>query len=149
MAKIKFCPFCSEKLNVPLLPPYKCPKCGKNINREIIQDRAMGRCTALHAEEKALLSAQRADLSDCTMFVTTFPCLTCTEKILNSRMTNFCYVESYPDLIALELLGQARAEGRDILMDKFEGVKAKAYFKLFGNWRAQKENEMKILNAKK
>jgi dCMP deaminase len=147
MSKFRACPLCAEKLETTLVFPYRCPHCGENVYREIIKDRAMGRCTALHAEEKALLSAERADLSDCTLYVTTFPCFTCTEKILNSRMVNFCYVESYPDLDALRLLEEARREGRKILMDKFEGVKAKAYFKLFGTWRREKETEM--INLKK
>ncbi len=143
MIKFKACPLCTKKLEAPLTFPYKCPHCGKNLAKEIIKDRAMGRCTALHAEEKALLSAQKADLSGCMLYVTTFPCLTCTEKILNSRIGSFCYVESYPDTAALKLLKSAKEEGREILADKFEGVKAKAYFKLFGSWRSEKESEMK------
>jgi deoxycytidylate deaminase len=142
MAKFKACPLCTKELGSPLVFPYQCPHCNRSVYREIIKDRAMGRCTALHAEEKALLSAQHGDLSECTLYVTTFPCFTCSQKILNSGIQKLCFVESYPDLDSVQLLDAAKAKGSVIILDKFEGVKARAYFRLFSRWRSEKEGEI-------
>ena len=46
------------------------------------------------------------------------------------------YVEPYPDPDSARLLDDA-----GIGLMRFEGVKARAYFKLFGNWRKEKEQE--------
>ena len=141
MACLRNCPFCKTELN-ELSPPYKCPSCSKNIYHEIVRDRALGRCTALHAEEKAIMNSASRSLAGCTLYVTTFPCFTCTQKILESGIETISYVESYPDIDGVRLFQTAIKKGRKIVIDKFEGVKARAYFKLFGAWRREKEAEM-------
>ncbi|MEM2970901.1 MAG: deaminase [Candidatus Bathyarchaeia archaeon] len=141
MATFKICPFCKKELN-GLIYPYNCPHCKTNIYEEIVRDRALGRCTALHAEEKAIIDAHSQNMTGCTLYVTTFPCFTCAQKILNVGIETICYVESYPDIDSIKLFETARKSGRTLTIDKFEGVKARAYFKLFGVWRRERETEM-------
>lgn len=142
METFKVCPLCKKELKEGLEYPYRCPHCKRSIYHEIVRDRALGRCTALHAEEKAIMNAHYIDLAGCTLYVTTFPCFTCAQKILDAGIETICYVESYPDVDSIKLFETAKKEGRDIMIDKFEGVKARAYFKLFATWRREKEEEM-------
>jgi deoxycytidylate deaminase len=141
MATFKACPLCKKELN-GLTYPYRCPHCQRSIYHEIVRDRALGRCTALHAEEKAIINASSASLTGCALYVTTFPCFTCAQKILNGDIQSICYVESYPDVDSIKLFETAGRKGKAIMMDKFEGVKARTYFKLFSAWRRDKETQM-------
>lgn len=143
MSTFKKCPDCRRKLQA--LPyPYKCPHCGENLYKKYARDRALSKCTALHAEEKAIINAGAKNLRGCTLYVTTFPCFTCAEKILDVGIRTIYYVESYPDLDSISLLQSAtRSDGTTaVTLQKFEGVKARAYFRLFGTWRRDKEFEM-------
>lgn len=56
MRELKYCPECGEQLE-DFKYPYECHNCGKNIYRMIVRDRALGRCSALHAEERAIINA--------------------------------------------------------------------------------------------
>jgi deoxycytidylate deaminase len=141
MTTFKACPLCKKELD-GLTYPYRCPHCQRSIYHEVVRDRALGRCTALHAEEKAIINASSASLGGCTLYVTTFPCFTCAQKILNSDIQSICYVESYPDVDSIKLFETAGKKGKTIMMDKFEGVKARTYFKLFSAWRREKETQM-------
>ncbi len=141
MENVSNCPYCGKTLEA-LHYPYTCPYCNENIYKKIISDRAIGRCMSLHAEEKALANATAADLSNCAMYVTTFPCFHCAQKILDAGISRLCYFESYPDLDAVKLFNLASSKGKTVKIQKFEGVKARAYMKLFGNWRAIRENEL-------
>jgi len=107
MGKFKNCPFCNAKLD-GLTYPYVCPNCHRNIYKEIVRDRALSRCTALHAEEKAIINAHSADLNGCTLYVTTFPCFNCAQKILDAGIKTVYYVESYPDLDSINLFKAAQ-----------------------------------------
>lgn len=141
MGNLKSCPFCKKELN-GLAYPYVCPHCNMNIYREIVRDRALSRCTALHAEEKAIINAHATNLDGCTLYVTTFPCFNCAQKILDVGIRTVYYVESYPDIDSVKLFDAAKKIGKTINMQKFEGVKARAYFKIFDNWRRQKEADL-------
>lgn len=143
MENVSNCPSCKKALEA-LNYPYTCPHCGENIYKKIITDRAIGRCMSLHAEEKALANINSAVLSDCVLYVTTFPCFHCAQKILDSGISRLCYFESYPDLDAVKLFNLAKSRGKEVKIQKFEGVKASAYIKLFGNWRATRESELII-----
>jgi deoxycytidylate deaminase len=136
MRYIKFCPKFGTELTV-FKYPYECPKCNENIYRRIIRDRALGRCSALHAEERAIINAGAKSSRGCTLYVTAFPCFNCARKILDVGIKTVWYTESYPDEDALNLF-----ERSEINLQKFEGVKARAYFKIFSQWRVKKENEM-------
>jgi len=141
MGTVKNCPFCNKQLD-GLSYPYVCPHCGENIYRKIVRDRAISRCTALHAEERAIINAPRIDLNDSTLYVTTFPCFNCAQKILDAGIETVYYVESYPDVDSIHLFELSKKMGGTIRILKFEGVKARAYFKLFDGWRKRKEAEM-------
>ncbi len=143
MQTIRKCPECDKRL-VKLPYPYKCPFCGENLYKKYVRDRALSKCTALHAEEKAIINAGSRNLRGCTLFVTTFPCFTCAQKILDVGIKTIYYVESYPDLDSINLLQSATYPdgAKAVRLQQFEGVKAKAYFKLFGAWRRDEEKNM-------
>jgi deoxycytidylate deaminase len=141
MENVSSCPYCGKALEA-LHYPYTCPQCNENIYKKIITDRAIGRCMSLHAEEEALANSHSVDLSNCVLYVTTFPCFHCAQKILDAGISRLCYIESYPDLDAVRLFNLAKSKGKILKIQKFEGVKACAYIKLFGNWRATRESEL-------
>ncbi len=137
MKGLKHCPECGKPL-VDFKYPYECPLCKKNISRLIVPDRALGRCSALHAEERAIIDSGRKNLMGCTLYVTAFPCFTCTQKILDVGINTIWYCESYPDVDGLRAFEKAGT----VSLQKFEGVKARAYFRLFPQWRPQQEKIM-------
>ena len=141
MKSIYFCPECGEKLE-RLGYPYDCPKCHENIYRRIVGDRALGRCSALHAEERAIINAGAQNLKGCTLYVTTFPCFSCAHKILDVGIKTIYYVESYPDLDSLHVFERAGT----VRLEKFEGVKARAYFRFFSHWR--RDQEIRIMRRR-
>lgn len=140
LAQYRICLFCAHQFQETLKYPYKCPKCGTDIYRMVIRDRAMSKCTALHAEETALLNSAGRTLEDCTLYTTTFPCFTCAQKIVFAGIKKIVYVESYPDLDSIKLFDKVK----DIIglkLMKFEGIKARAYHRAFGPWRKRMEDE--------
>jgi len=141
MSAVNNCPSCGKELD-GLEYPYTCPHCKVSVYRKIISDRAIGRCMALHAEEKALANADSTNLRNCTMFVTTFPCFHCAQQILDAGIGRLYYVESYPDLDAVKLFNSAKSLERSIKIQKFEGVKARAYVRFFSSWRRNREAEL-------
>jgi len=141
IGELTSCPFCGTKFDKTLAYPYRCPKCDKDIYRSMVRDRAMSKCTALHAEEMAIINAANRNLGGHSIYATTFPCFTCAQKILQTGIKNITYVESYPDLDSIALFRKA-AETREVLLRKFEGVKARAYHRLFGPWRKHMEDEI-------
>jgi deoxycytidylate deaminase len=80
MGELKYCPECGKQLE-NFKYPYECGSCGRNIYRMVVRDRALNRCSALHAEERAILIARANNLRGCTLYVTTFPCFNCAQKI--------------------------------------------------------------------
>lgn len=110
MGTIKTCPFCTGQLD-GLTYPYHCPHCDRNIYRQIVRDRAISRCTALHAEEKAIINAPPMSLEGSTLYVTTFPCFNCAQKILDVGIQAVYYVESYPDVDSIYLFKHAQKNG--------------------------------------
>jgi len=137
MSELKHCPNCGEKLN-DFKYPYECLKCKKNIYRMIVRDRALSRCSALHAEERAIIDARSKNLNNCKLYVTTFPCFNCARKILDVGISDIWYVESYPDIDSVHVFERADT----VTLQPFEGVKARAYFRLFSQWRVKEEKIM-------
>ena len=87
-------------------------------------------CPALHAEEMAILGADKADLKGATIYTTTFPCLQCAKKIAHLRLRELWYVEPYPSIdkpIVDDILDDA---GVDI--HRFDGVTGMGYSRVFG-----------------
>ena len=143
MSKINNCPNCGNPVS-GLKYPYECTNCKTNIYRFVIPDRAMSRCTALHAEEMALINASDTDLSSSTLYITAFPCFLCAHKIINANIKEICYVDSYPDNDSLGLFKHSGGKGKNIILSRFEGVKARAYFKIFPQWRPQEEKRLEL-----
>ncbi len=66
------------------------------------------------------------DLKGYTLYTTTYPCLICARKIAYSGIKKIVYVEAYTDPDSEKYLKES-----DIKSSKFEGIKARAYFRLF------------------
>jgi deoxycytidylate deaminase len=120
------CPKCGERL-INIVYPFH-HKCGFDLDKYFIRDKALNRCRALHAEEKAILSMGTRNTEGLTLYTTTFPCFSCSKRIVQGKIRNIIYVEPYPDEESIEILKEA-----NVAVNKFEGVKARAYFRLFGS----------------
>jgi len=142
------CPKCNNILDNDLSPGYKCKNCGFNLDKYYIKDRAISRCTALHAEEAAIINVGGRNLKGCTMYTTTFPCFLCAQKIIGSGIRKVVYCEAYPDPDAALLFEDVNKKNGApfIQVYNFQGVKARAYFRVFGTWRKEME---KIIDKKK
>jgi deoxycytidylate deaminase len=124
-AEVK-CPYCGEAIQHNLLPPWRCPACNRKLDDVFFPDRAMKWCTALHAEERAIINAAGKDLSQTTLYTTTFPCTLCAEKIIHAGIRDVVYVEAYPDAHALVLFIKAEVATR-----RFEGVRSRNFERYF------------------
>jgi len=135
--KTVICPNCRETLSCSL--EFKCEKCNCKLDAYFIPDKALSRCTALHAEARALRALRGGELHKGNVIYTTAsPCLTCAVDIINAGIKEVVYSEAYTDTRAIEFL---KKEG--VITRKFEGVKAHAYFKMFSSWRREKQKQIK------
>ncbi|GAH73470.1 unnamed protein product, partial [marine sediment metagenome] len=135
------CPSCKKPLNGNLTTDYKCGYCGFDVDKYYVRDRALSRCSALHAEESAIINAGAKNLEGCTMYTTTFPCFLCVQKIIGSGIKRVVYCEPYPDPDAAGLIRDVneKLKPQEIEVYPFEGIKARAYFRVFGGWRKEQE----------
>jgi len=88
-------------------------------------------CQSIHAEESAILQVAKlggTSLEGTTLYTTTFPCLMCAKKIIQTGISKIVYNEAYPMIQARDLLSDIL--GPESLI-RFEGVKSLAFFKLF------------------
>ncbi len=92
---------------------------------------SLAQCRAVHAEMRALLKAPRSHSMGGTLYCTTFPCKQCANAIIFSKVARVVFVEPYPDYGTEEMLKSAGVE-----IERFEGVKARAYQTLFRRERA-------------
>ena len=96
--------------------------------------RILDVCRALHAEESAIIAlarnGQAADLGQCTMYTTTYPCRLCANKIAELGIKRVVYLEPYPDDE-----GRAILHGAHVKDEFFQGVTFRAYFRLYGETR--------------
>ena len=130
------CPGCKNPIK-KVSSTYRC-ECNYDLEEFFIPDRAISQCTALHAEQRALMGLGGRDVEGATLYATTFPCSKCANDIAETKIGRVVYVSAYPDPLAVKVFLEA-----DIPTVRFEGVKASAYFRLFGSWR--KETEDKFL----
>jgi deoxycytidylate deaminase len=79
-------------------------------------------CTAIHAEERAILSLNGRDARGGTLYTTTFPCFQCARKVIDHGIKTVVYVEAYPIKAAYELLID-----NDVQVVPFQGFKARAF----------------------
>jgi dCMP deaminase len=139
--QVRNCPYCGTDIS-NLQWPYRCPKASEcpgpsgSLLEVFFPERAMTKCTAIHAEVRAILNAGGRDLSGCTMYVTTLPCFLCSEQILNVGIRRVVYVEAYP-----EARSQALLRNHGVMLRRFEGVKTTAFGRFFEPWRAEQERE--------
>lgn len=92
--------------------------------------RALDYCRALHAEENAVLAVGwgvRSNFRDATLYVTTYPCNLCANKIAHTGIGKMVYLEPYPMKEAKEVLANARVD-----QVPFEGVTFNGYFRFKG-----------------
>lgn len=127
------CPHCKNPIR-SVSSTYKCT-CGYDLEKFFIPDRAVSQCTALHAEQRALMGLGRRNAEGTTLYATTYPCAKCASDIVEAKIGRVIYVSAYPDPLAVKIFLES-----GIPTDRFEGVKARAYFQLFGSWRKETEN---------
>lgn len=128
------CPYCGELMQRKLVPPWLCPACNRKLDDAFFPDRAMKWCTALHAEERAIINAGGKDLTDTTIYATAFPCILCAEKIIHAGVDDVVYVDAYPDESGMLLFNEAGVATR-----RFEGVRSRNFERYFGPIQAEME----------
>ena len=153
-AEYKNCPACGEEIpqkiqcprcgkdNAPtrghclacqadMLSYYECSRCGSKVFDEFMQGsgKFLDQCRALHAEENAIIgmsTVNSAGEGDLFIYTTTFPCKLCANKIVQAGIKHVVYAEPYTQEDAKKVLDAA-----DVDVQKFEGVKSTAYFRLY------------------
>ncbi|RLC41547.1 MAG: hypothetical protein DRH49_05275, partial [Candidatus Coatesbacteria bacterium] len=107
---------------------------GKEKNKKQVHEikntynKHLDLCRAIHAEERAIIQLARlggVSIIGSIIYVTTFPCQLCSKKIIESGIKEVVYCEPYPNIEGKKLLYQS-----GIKLREFEGIKARAYFKL-------------------
>ena len=137
LKKYKFCPLCSNELKMNG-NGWVCQSCKGDISNLIPVYKALDKCRSLHAEETTILKATNYHINhDTTLYTTTFPCLQCAKRILHSGIKNIYYIDPYPEEESIIML-----ETGKVYTEKFQGVKAQAYYKLFYPYRESLEMEV-------
>jgi deoxycytidylate deaminase len=121
-----FCPKCG-KVHKDLSDPWNCSKCGTSLKAWLHPNRNMELCTAIHAEERAVLSLGGRSAEGGTLYVTTFPCFQCARLILDAGIKNLVYVEAYPVKNTAAFLEKNGIEK----IRPFSGFTARAFFRVF------------------
>ena len=127
--QLQKCPCCHEDLSIPLT--HKCGCDETRMKNHYFPYKNLDYCQALHAEENAILQALHSTaqgLEGTTLYTSTFPCLLCAKKIIQTGIRKIYYSESYPVKESLEMLTKTLGEENII---PFEGVKSLAFYKLF------------------
>lgn len=85
-------------------------------------------CRALHGEESAILNlvGRGVELEGATIYVTTYPCNLCANKIVQVGIRKVIYFEPYPVEEAKKIFKDAK-----VCAEPFEGVTFRAFFKFF------------------
>jgi deoxycytidylate deaminase/dephospho-CoA kinase len=127
-----FCPECQKKHD-KIGPPYLCDgkmdgdqPCRCNFRRKFFPSRGIELCTAIHAEERAILSLAGRSADGCTIYVNTFPCFQCARQIVNAGIKKVVYVEAYPIEEAVDFL---KTNGVEI--KPFEGFTPRVFNQVF------------------
>lgn len=84
--------------------------CARCNNADIRGGEALHECLCIHAEENALLESGKAAAGG-AMYCTTCPCLGCTKKIVQARISRLFYCDAFhTDEASLRLLSLANIE---------------------------------------
>jgi deoxycytidylate deaminase len=122
-----YCPECGHK-NEKLKRPWLCanPSCRTDLKKKLYPSRNIEKCTAIHAEERALLGLLGRTATGATMYVTTFPCFQCARQIVEAGIKRVVYIEAYPIKEAADFLALNGVE-----VKPFSGFKARAFSRVF------------------
>ncbi|MEM2922517.1 MAG: dCMP deaminase family protein, partial [Candidatus Bathyarchaeia archaeon] len=73
-------------------------------------------CRGVHAEANALIQAALHGTSTegASMYCTHQPCVLCAKLIINAKIREVIYKESYPDTLSLELMREAKINVRKL-----------------------------------
>ncbi|MFA4831617.1 MAG: deaminase [Patescibacteria group bacterium] len=129
---LQYCPKCGHKFgSAYICPNQECQYSKKEhkIKDDITLSRGLDICPAVHAEEQSILQAAylgSASLEDAILYSTTFPCLMCAKMIIQVGIKKIFFIDPYPDKYSRDTLINAEIE-----LEKFEGIKAQAYYKSF------------------
>ena len=137
VAKSSLCPACGAALAEMVGPPWRCHACRTKLDTLFFPGRAMLWCTALHAEEQAIINARGRDVRGATLFTTAFPCFLCAQKITNAGIKEVIFMEPYPDIRAAE-----RFELAGVTVQRFEGVRSSAFDRIFSRIRQLEEDRI-------
>jgi len=138
---IKYCPFCGNDLHFKeelfTSEPrtitdnaFICNKCSESLSEVLSVGKELDFCRSLHAEENAILSnpylsdSLNTRTRNMVIFTTTFPCMLCAKKIVNSGIKRVVFVEPYPIKESYEVF-----QDNAIEVEIFEGVKSLSF-----NW---------------
>jgi deoxycytidylate deaminase len=119
-----YCLVCGKKYK-SLKAPWAC-SCGASFQEWLHRTRNMELCTAIHAEERAILSLGSRSAKGGTLYVTTFPCFQCARMILDKHIGRIVFVEAYP---TAETTGFLKKSG--VTVQPFSGFTARAFFRVF------------------
>lgn len=128
---IKFCDNCQKEIK----ESYECSKCGTKVFEEFLPGskktpgKLLDLCRALHGEEMAIIQLSKSGgkvSGELVLFVTTQPCNLCANKIVTAGIKKVVYAEPYDMAEATIILKKGEVE-----LERFEGVKSSAYFKLY------------------
>lgn len=94
---------------------------------------------AVHAEMAAIVDAARrgVSISDCTLYVTTFPCHLCARHVVAAGVMKVVYIEPYARSLAADLYPdsikiESGANSVDhVMFEPFVGISPRQYMKLF------------------
>jgi deoxycytidylate deaminase/dephospho-CoA kinase len=130
----KKCPNCHKDPEIE----YRC-SCGVEVYETFLAGRKMetGKlldvCRSLHAEENAILNLRRTGgiiPPSAVLYSTTFPCNLCANKIVSVDVDTVVFCEPYITKEATSILEAKGAHGHKVTVDRFQGVKSVAFFKL-------------------
>lgn len=119
------CFACGKKHNA-IKEPWLC-KCGASFKEWLHRTRNMELCTAIHAEERAILSLGGRSAQGGTLYVTTFPCFQCARIIVDAKIKKIVYVEAYPVPETTHFLEKQA----DVRVEPFSGFTASGFFRVF------------------
>ena len=104
-------------------------ECTNNSEKVVFKNvKLLELCRALHGEESAIMNlvGRGVVLDKSVMYVTTYPCNLCANKIVQAGISRVVYFEPYPVEEAKEILKEGGVE-----TEPFEGVTFRAFFKFY------------------
>jgi len=124
-SKYKYCRECSKIFSNSVL----ICECGCDNTK--LPGKLLDVCRAVHAEESAILQAAKlgtTPLNGSKLYTSTFPCMLCCKKIINTGIKDVIYLESYPmeESLAINMFRKC-----NVKVSKYEGVNSIAFNRLF------------------